>query len=35
MTQKNYESLLEKAKRVDELQEHVIQLKAMLEQALS
>ena len=35
MTQKNYESLLEKAKRVEELQEHIIQLEAMLEQALS
>ena len=35
MTQKNYESLFEKAKRVEELQEHIIQLEATLEQALS
>jgi len=35
ITQKNYESLLEKAKRVQELQEHIIQLEVTLEQALS
>ena len=32
---KNYESLLKKAKRVEELQEHIIQLEDALEQALS
>jgi len=32
---KNYESLLNKAKRVEELQEHIIQLEDALEQALS
>ena len=35
ISQKSYESLLEKAKGVEELQAHIIQLEAVLEQALS
>jgi hypothetical protein len=35
MSQKKYESLSEKAKGVEELQEHINQLELMLEQALS
>ena|ERR1043165_5106657 len=35
MSQKDYENLFEKAKKVEELQEHIIQLEVALEQAMS
>jgi|SRR5581483_309334 len=35
ISQKNYENLFDKARRVEELQEHIIQLEAALGQALS
>ncbi len=35
MSQKNYENLLKKVYEAEELQEHINQLEAALEQALS
>jgi hypothetical protein len=35
MSQKDYENLFEKAKKVEELRDHIIQLEVALEQAMS